>query len=86
MNVNLPTATEFLKFQIEHYSELMKNPRSFKHKIFLRKEIYNLKKKQDERPAYDTADIFFHSQCDISRSNHKNEKRLEKMYGAGWWN
>lgn len=86
MYTDLPSPEVFRRFQVEHYSELMKNPLDFKHKIFLRKEIYNLKKKQDERPAYDTADIFFHGQCDISRSNHKNEKRLEKMYGAGWWN
>lgn len=47
MNINLPTPDELLKFQIESYSEMMNNPRSFEHKIFLRKQIYNLKKLQN---------------------------------------
>ena len=37
MNINLPTQDELMKLQIESYSEMMNNPRSFEHKIFLRK-------------------------------------------------
>jgi hypothetical protein len=40
----LPTPEELRQFQIEHYTELMNNPRSFEQKIFLRKQIYQLKK------------------------------------------
>lgn len=36
------TPTDLNKFQIEHYSEMLLKPRSFKHKIFLRNEIKRL--------------------------------------------
>lgn len=55
MNINLPTPDELLKFQIENYSEMYKNPRSFEHKIFLRKQIYNLKKLQNGNSETDTS-------------------------------
>lgn len=47
MNITLPSPDELKDFQITHYSEMMQRPRSFEHKIFLRKQIYNLKKQND---------------------------------------
>ena len=43
MNINLPTPKELKAFQIEHYTELLKKPQSFKQKIFIRKQLNNLK-------------------------------------------
>lgn len=43
MNVLLPTPAELIEFQISHYTNLMETSRSFEHKIFLRKQIFNLK-------------------------------------------
>lgn len=37
------TPIAFLQFQIEHYTGLLANPKSFEHKVFLRKELYNFK-------------------------------------------
>lgn len=42
-NFKLPTPDELRYFQIEHYTALMKTAKSFKQKIFLRKQIYQLK-------------------------------------------
>lgn len=47
-NFKLPTPAELKTFQIDHYTEMMGNPRTFEHKIFLRKQIYNLKKTKME--------------------------------------
>lgn len=55
MNINLPTSDELKEFQIENYSEMMNHPRSFEHKIFLRKQIYNLKKLQNADIEINTA-------------------------------
>lgn len=49
MNILLTTPAELKQFQIAHYSEMMQHPRSFEHKIFLRKELYNLKNESYER-------------------------------------
>lgn len=38
-----PSPDELKEFQIAHYSEMIEHPRSFEHKIFLRKEIFKLK-------------------------------------------
>lgn len=43
MPVNIPTPMELLQFQIDHYTDLLANPKSFEHKVFLRKELYNFK-------------------------------------------
>lgn len=37
------TPIAFIQFQIEHYTQLLANPKSFEHKVFLRKELYNFK-------------------------------------------
>lgn len=41
------TPDELREFQIEHYTDLMNNAKTFKQKIFLRKQIYNLKNLQN---------------------------------------
>lgn len=40
------TPLAWIEWQIEHYSELIANARSFEQKVFLRKELYNLKIQQ----------------------------------------
>lgn len=47
MNILLPTPDELKDFQLKHYTNLMKDPRSFEHKIFLRKQIFQLKKQSN---------------------------------------
>jgi hypothetical protein len=42
MNLHVITPSDLLRFQIEHYSEMLEKPRSFKHKIFLRKQLKQL--------------------------------------------
>lgn len=42
MNLHVITPTDLKKFQIEHYSEMLMKPRSFKHKIFLRNELHRI--------------------------------------------
>ena len=37
------TPISFLEFQIEHYGERIANARSFEERIWLRKQLYNLK-------------------------------------------
>jgi hypothetical protein len=48
MNINLPSPSDLRKFQLESYAEMYKNPRSFEHKIFLRKQIKQLNEKSDD--------------------------------------
>lgn len=38
----LPTPDELREFQIEHYTALMNNAKSFEQKIFLRKQLKQL--------------------------------------------
>lgn len=39
----LPTPFIFLEFQIKHYSERMTDARTIEERIFLRKNLYDLK-------------------------------------------
>ena len=54
-NFKLPTPEELRDFQIEHYTEMMKEPRSFEQKIFLRKQLYQFKTANDETRSFNTA-------------------------------
>lgn len=47
-----PSMEELKRFQIEHYTETMNNPRSFKQKIFLRKQLYQFKTANDENASF----------------------------------
>lgn len=42
MNILLPTPDELRSFQIEHYTQLMNNAKSFEQKKFLREQIKKL--------------------------------------------
>jgi len=41
----MPTPMELLQYQVDHYADLLKNARSIKHRMFVRRELYNLKQK-----------------------------------------
>lgn len=43
MIVNIPTPVDFVRFQIEHYSDLLKNVKSIKARMHVRRELYNFK-------------------------------------------
>jgi hypothetical protein len=58
MNILLPTPAELKQFQIKHYTKLMNNAKSFEQKIFLRKQIFNLKKDENN---YHIRSYNFHS-------------------------
>lgn len=66
------TPSDLLKFQIEHYSEMLENPRSFEHKIFLRKQLKQLYGNRINNMA-----------CSYDSSNNKGSKaftqRLERI-------
>lgn len=47
MNLHVITKLDLKKFQIESYSEMLKNPRSDNHKKFLKKEIKRLQNDMD---------------------------------------
>ena len=51
-NFKLPTPDELREFQIEHYTALMNNAKSFEQKIFLRKQLYNLRHENNNNPVY----------------------------------
>ena len=42
MNLHVITPFDLKQDAIERYSEMLKNPRSFKHKIFLRNELHRI--------------------------------------------
>jgi len=41
--MSFPLKLTLIEFQLEHYKERLEQARSFKEKIFLRKELHNLK-------------------------------------------
>lgn len=47
LNFKLPTPDELREFQIEHYTSLMNNAKTFDQKIFLRKQIKQLNGKDE---------------------------------------
>ena len=51
-NFKLPTPDELKQFQIEHYTNLMNNAKSFEQKIFLRKQLKQLNGNNNNNPVY----------------------------------
>jgi hypothetical protein len=45
------TPKDLKKFQLEHYKNLLENPRSANHKIFLKKQIKQLQNDMDSYPV-----------------------------------
>jgi len=46
--INLPNPTDFLQWQIEHYTQRLAEAKTTKERSFLRSTLHNLKKKKDE--------------------------------------
>jgi hypothetical protein len=78
MNINLPSPSDLRKFQLESYAEMYKNPRDFKHKIFLRKQIKQL---QNDTPNQNIMPVF--GVCSINNNDSQvcknSQKRLERI-------
>lgn len=74
MNLHVITPTDLKEFQIEHYSGMMKNPRSFKHKIFLKHEIKRL---QNDTGL--PVDLFLHNKCSGDHFSNILPQRLERI-------
>lgn len=43
MTITIPNEYNLLMHQIEYYSQLAKNARSFEHRIFLRQQVYGFR-------------------------------------------
>jgi hypothetical protein len=72
MNLHVITPSDLLKFQIEHYSEMLENPRSFEHKIFLRKQLKQL---QNDIPV----NTILHNKCYSNHFSNILSQRLERI-------
>jgi len=75
------TPSDLLKFQIEHYTEMLEKPRSFEHKIFLRKQLKQLQNGNcNEHIRWysdNNGNIFFHM---VMSERYKNIKEgLERI-------
>ena len=62
------TPTDLKRFQIEHYSEMLLKPRSFEHKIFLRKQLKQL---QNENTDYS---LNYSANCGFNNSQMVQER------------
>lgn len=70
------TPSDLLKFQIEHYSEMLEKPRSFEHKIFLRKQLKQLYGNRNEnlcRTSGNNGDMVSKV---VSERGHQNVERF----------
>jgi hypothetical protein len=66
------TPSDLLKFQIEHYSEMLLKPRSFEHKIFLRKQLKQL---QNDIPV----NTILHNKCYSNHFSNILSQKLERI-------
>jgi len=74
MNLHVITPSDLRKFQLENYAEMYKNPRSFKHKIFLRKQIKQLQNDMDL-----LSDRSVSNQCSSNYRSNILSQRLERI-------
>lgn len=72
MNLHVITPSDLKRFQIEHYSEMLEKPRSFEHKIFLRKQLKQL---QNDIPV----NTILHNKCYSNHFSNILSQKLERI-------
>lgn len=77
MNIHVITPDDLREFQIEHYTALMNNAKTFKQKIFLRKQIYNLKNLQSDNRNNKDYSTIHRGGC-----NHNGSRRGTSFYSV----
>ena len=64
MNLHVITATDLKKFQIENYTELLKNPLSANHKKFLKQQLKQLQNGTDNSNMRSNSN---HNSCNCNK-------------------
>jgi hypothetical protein len=71
MNLHSVTPSDLKKFQIEHYSEMLLNPRSENHRKYLKNELKRLQNDMDNTGSIGS--------CNNYKSREVVQKRGERL-------